>query len=778
MNLKLTVCFALFCLSIQWAQAQTQTIRGTLVDKDSKFPLIGASIRVVDTDPIIGTVTDLNGEFRIENIPYGRVNLMLTYIGYEEQSIPNVLVTAAKEVVLHLEMTESVEKLAEVVVTAQKEKGEVLNEMAMISARSFSVEETQRYAGSFSDPARMASSFAGVAPNAEGNNDIVVRGNSPQGILWRLEGVEIPNPNHFANDGSTGGPVNALNSYMLDNSDFYTGAFAPEYGNAMSGVFDIRFKKGNNQTREYTASASMLGIDFTAEGPFSQNYNGSYIANFRYSSLQLLNDLGIVDFGGVPKYKDASFNVYLPIDKNNFISVFGLGGISSINAEENKENGDPAYRGYMNSDLGFAGMTYVHFYSEKASIKNTISVSGTRLNTQEELVDSDNIFFRDVNTDITKSALRFASTFNYKISAQHKVETGVILSRLGYQTLLDLHNYETKSLERVLNDDGSTATIQGFTSWKYRINEDWTLTSGLHYLYFALNGSSSVEPRAGLKWQFSETQSLTAGFGIHSRLSSVSTYLARTPNENGGFSQLNKDLKPGKAAHFVLGYGMQLSPLTHLKAEIYYQHLYQVPIGTENMTYSILNESDWFITEQLTNKGTGRNYGVEFSLERYFSKGYYFMSTASLYQSLYTAGEGIERSTAFNGNYILNFTGGKEFPIGNPAKNKVMFINAKAFLLGASRMTPIDLEASKELGDTVYDTDKPYSQRGDDVFALNVSVGTRKNKKNTTREFKIDITNVTNNKAVVKQYYISPTQEIENSTQLPFIPNIVYAIKF
>ncbi|MEQ9303519.1 MAG: TonB-dependent receptor, partial [Marinoscillum sp.] len=258
---RILIFSSLGFILINYAMAQTQVIRGSLVDVDSKTPLIGATIQITNHEPLIGGVTDLNGEFRLENVPYGRVNLLIQSVGYEEKVISNLLVTAAKEVILTIEMTESIEKLAEVVVTAQKDKTEVLNEMALVSARSFSVEETQRFPGSFNDPARLVSSFAGVNSNAEGDNDIVVRGNSPKGILWRLEGVEIPNPNHFAGEGATGGPINALNSNMLANSDFFSGAFAPEYGNALSGVFDMKYKKGNNQKREYTTSASTLGID-------------------------------------------------------------------------------------------------------------------------------------------------------------------------------------------------------------------------------------------------------------------------------------------------------------------------------------------------------------------------------------------------------------------------------------------------------------------------------------------------------------------------------------
>ncbi|MFT7160417.1 MAG: hypothetical protein ACI9GZ_001592 [Bacteroidia bacterium] len=762
-----------------FAQNITQTIRGSIVDQDSQSPLIGATINVIGSDPLIGAITDVNGNFRIEKVEIGRFSLFVTYIGYEDKTIPNILINSAKEIVLNISLQESLESLDEIVIFAKKNKAEVLNEMALVSARSFSVEETQRYAGSISDPARMVASFAGVTGNAEGNNDIVVRGNSSKGILWKLEGVEIPNPNHFANDGATGGPVNSLNANMLSDSDFFTGAFAPEYGNATSGVFDMKFKKGNNEQREYTTTASIFGIDFTAEGPFSKNYNGSFIVNYRYSSLQLLSDAGILDFGGVPKYQDASFKINLPVGKNQIISVFGLGGLSSISVDGTEKNGDKLYRGAFDSDLGILGLSHTIFTSENTFVKNTVSFQGTRLSGFDDLPDGDNNYFNASNSNIQKGTYRFASTLNHKFNAQHKLESGIIYSYLSYDAVSNLYNFEREAMENVLSDAGSSFTLQGFTSWKYRINEKWTINSGFHYLHFGLANSHSLEPRIGLKWEVNSKQSISLGAGIHSKLESISVYKTKSTLDDGTVTEPNQNLQPSKAAHFVVGYDRTINTNTHFKAEAYYQYLYYVP--EENIaqsTYSLINSTDNFVIRSLTNSGFGRNYGMEFTLERYLQKGFYYMSTLSLYQSLYTAQDGIERRTAFNGNYVFNVLGGKEFPIGKTEKNKVFFVNVKTALIGGAPYTPIDLEASRKLGDEVRYEDRPYSKKGDDIFFVNLSIGTRKNKKRTTQEFKIDINNITNNSGKVNEYYVHGSGEIESSPQLPFLPNIVYSLKF
>ncbi|MEP2024262.1 MAG: TonB-dependent receptor [Reichenbachiella sp.] len=780
MNRTFIIIFILLNAWTAQTQDMTQTVRGVIEDQDTKMPLIGATIQIQGSNPLVGTISDMEGNFRIENVPVGRISLKINFIGFEERIIPNLLITSAKEVVLQVPLIESVDNLEEVVVTAKKNKAEVLNEMSLVSARSFSVEETKRFAGSFADPARMVSAFAGVTNQPEGNNDIIVRGNSPRGILWRLEGIEIPNPNHFANEGATGGPINALNGNMLSDSDFMSGAFSPEYGNALSGVFDMKLKKGNNETREYTATASTLGLDFTAEGPFKKGYNGSYLANYRYSSLAIIDQLGVVDFGGVPKYQDLSFKINLPINPSHIISVFGLGGISSITAETKFEDEEEVLgKSVFGADMGVMGVTHNFLINERSFLKSSVSVSGTRLESNDDLPDENDGFYNAQNSDFKKSALRIATTFNHKFSAKHKLETGVIYTRLNYDMIEHSWNFERDRMETVLDDNGNSYTIQAFANWKYRITKDLTLSSGMHYMHFGLNDAYSVEPRAALKWAMTERQAFTVGVGLHSKVESLAVYLGKQEAADGSLSMPNENLGLSKAAHYVLGYDQSLGANTHLKLETYYQHLYDVPIENEpSSTYSLLNASDDFSNRVLNNDGTGKNYGVELTLEQYLHRGFYYMLTGSVYESKYTAMDGIERKTAFACNYAFNLLGGKEWKFGKAEKNRVLFVNTKVSLLGGKRYTPIDLAASQALGDEVRKEDQPFSARSSDIFIMNVAIGTRRNKKNTTREFKIDIQNISNNQAVVNQYYVHGNGKIMELKQLPLFPTISYTYSF
>ena len=763
------------------AQEITQNIKGVIFDQDSKSPLIGATVMVVGSDPILGNITDVDGSFKIVDVPIGRVTLAITYIGYEDKVIPNLLVSSSKELYLDVAMEESFEKLNEVVVLAQKDKSEVLNEMSLVSARSFSVEETKRFAGSFNDPARLASAFAGVTNSAEGNNDIIVRGNSSKGILWRLEGVEIPNPNHFANEGATGGPINALSSNMLSNSDFMSGAFAPEYGNALSGVFDMKLRRGNYDRTERTIGLSTLGLDAAMEGPLGNN-NGSYVANYRYSTLDLIDRTGIMDFGGVPRYQDLTYNFYLPISKKHFISLFGLGGVSSISTiwedddtEENLEKTE------FETSMGTAGFVHNFLIDDASYLRSFVSLSGTTLGGYTELptAEDNDQFYEVFNGDYKRSFVRVGSTYGRKFDSRNKVEVGFIYNRLGFNIEQNEYDFTNEVMVNQLSDKGSTDRIQGFASWKHRPAEDFTVTSGVHFNGLTLNNSYSIEPRLAMRWDFMEGKALSFGGGLHSKMETTSVYLWNIHEEDGSVSQPNQNLKMSKAAHVVMGYDQQLGPNTHLKSEVYYQYLYDVPVEDDpNSSYSLLNLTEGYDPRALVNDGTGRNYGIELTLEQYLHKGFYYLASASVFNSLYTPKDGIERKTAFANNYVFNFLGGKEFAVGPEEKNKVFFVNTKLSLIGGSRFTPIDLEASIEEGNAVIQEDRPFSRRSGDLFIPNISFGWRRNKQKSTHEFKVDIQNASNNQAIVDEYYVQATESIEEQPQLGFFPTISYTINF
>lgn len=527
----------LFFLSILFlsyfchGQSITQTIRGKIVDKSSAEVLVGASVFLPNTNPIIGTTTDGQGNFRLEKIPVGRYLLRVKFIGYEDFAIPELVVGAGKEVILTVELTESLQEMQAVTVVAETSKSQPLNEMIAVSGRTFSVEETQRYAASFNDPLRMAASYAGVVAASESNNQIVIRGNSPVGLLWRMEGVDIPNPNHFANEGSSGGGISMLSAQALANSDFMTGAFPAEYGNSISGAFDLKLRKGNNEKREITAQVSVIGLDIAIESPLSKKKNASFLINYRYSTLGLVSQF-ITLRSGVITFQDLSFNLHFPTKKAGTFSIFGLGGLSGnvtrgvADSLRWRQNG--GLRNDRNSifGMGVLGFTHTYSLSSKTYFKTMLAISRggnqfleRRFNNRYELLDNrDNRYFEDRTT--------LSALLNHKFSAKSTLRAGFFLKNIAYNLLNQSRPSENAPLQSNLSEKNDVMLWQTYAQWKYRLNNSVTFQAGLHHLYFALNKRQRVEPRASLRYEISARHALTLGYGLHSQIQPIGTYFS------------------------------------------------------------------------------------------------------------------------------------------------------------------------------------------------------------------------------------------------------------
>lgn len=760
------------------AQDLTQTVKGRISDAVLDQPLPGATIYFMYQEQKTGTVSDANGEFRLENVPVGRHTFYIQMLGYEDQALTNILVSSGKESMQNIKLTESMIKMEEVVITAEGDRSETNNQMSTVSARTFSVEETKRIAGSFDDPARMAQSFAGVSSNDDSSNEIVIRGNSPRGVLWKLEGIEIPNPNHFADQGASGGAISMLSSNMMTKSDFFTGAFPSEYGNALSGVFDISLRKGNKDKREFAFQAGVLGLDFSSEGYFKKGYGGSYLFNYRYSTLSILNTIGLKIVGdAVPVFQDLSFNVFLPTKKIGNFSVFGLGGISAVKQEWSDPNS--TYRDQFKLVMGTIGLSHTIFTGKNSFLKTILSLNSVTNNYENKKYDSLDVYqFIDYRQDFINEGARGTITYNSKLNAKNTLKAGVIYSLFRFDYFSESFWNDDQQFHRLLDQKGNTGMFQSFVSWKYRISEKLTLNTGLHYTFFQLNKSSVPEPRVGLKWQLDRRHSLSIGGGIHSRIEDITLYMASIYDVDSNQIFPNKNVKPTKAIHAIVGYDLMMTENSHLRAEVYYQHLYDVPVmDYPGSSFSALNYGGGFTTDSMVNKGTGRNYGIEFTLERFFVDDWFLLVTNSIYQSQYTAVDGREYNTRYNGNYATTIAGGKEFKVGK-SKNNILSITSRGSWAGGRRFTPILLEESILAGYEVYDETAIFRDKQQDYMRLDLQISFKRNKKKTTRTWKVDAQNITNRKNLYGEYFDAGTGTIRKSYQMGFIPIISYKVEF
>jgi hypothetical protein len=793
-NIISRIILTLIFLTALTVSAFAQTIKGYLTDAQSEMPLIGATVELLTVEQQKGTITDIDGYFILTDIPPGRHVLRLSYLGYEPQTLPNILVTTGKDVILNPGLEESVNELAAITVTAKTNPGESINEMSTVSSRTFTAESVNRFAGGRADVSRMASNLAGVATSNDSRNDIVIRGNSPAGLLWQLEGIPIPSPNHFSTLGTTGGPVSALNPNMLANSDFATSAFAAEYGNALSGVFDLSLRKGNRDRYEFMGQlGTFSGLEAMAEGPLN-NKKGSFVVSFRNSFVGFADALGIpLGTNATPDYRDLTFNIDFGNGKAGKFSVFGIGGTSNIDFLGSETDStdlfaNPGENAYANSSFGVLGLRHNIITGENTYVRTVISGSTQGGEFQVYDLDEDGgdgLLKTDVNDQSIRYSLK--SYLNSKLSNRLTVRTGIQFEATGLTTVVDDRDGRpdrdgdgVRDLDRVRDFDGSFGLYQAFGQARYRLGEKTTLNAGFHAQYFSLTEAFALEPRLGLRFKATEKLSLTAGYGLHSQTPALPVFFYR--DLTTGAPDANQNLDYMKANHFVVGADLAFAPNWRLKTEVYYQSLFNIPVDNFSSTFSVLNAGADFVFPErgsLVNDGTGQNYGVEITLEHYFANNWYLMATASIFDSEYEGSDGVSRPTAFNNQYVGNLLGGWELPFGKGKRHRFT-VNGKITGSGGRYYTPVDVELSREFNTDIRDESLAFTERYDDYFRIDLKFGVQLN--SATRKFSqsffIDFQNLTDRENVFQQRYNPVTGMVNTVYQSGFFPDVQYRVQF
>jgi hypothetical protein len=777
--LRFVILFLVAVVADTALQAQiTQTIRGNVSDQGTGIPLIGATVVLLDHSPVLGTITDRQGYFSLEGVPVGRQGIRVDYLGYHAAYARNLDVTSGKAVTVNISMEEAVIRGEEVVVRAQSRKGDALNEMALVSARSFNMEEAERYAGSWGDPARLVANFAGVQSPADQSNDIIIRGNSPAGLLWKMEGVSIYNPNHFGSIGSTGGPICMINNNMLANSDFYSGAFPAEYGNAISGVFDLNIRNGNNKEREFLAQASFNGFEFGAEGPFSRKSNASYVLGYRYSSLAFFERLGLnMGIQAIPYYQDLTFKVDIPITEKGRLSIFGLGGANHIGSDE--EEGDDFHTWRSYSQTGAAGISYKHYFNNRTRLRTIISWGGI-LNYGIDSSSTAGVLTGQYGDRMGEQKYTFQADLRRKLTKKDHVVAGMEISyiRANYKDSTYVPEYDLFFM--LSNTAGDLYLLKTYLNWKHKFTEELQLVSGLYFQQVSLNNSLALEPRISLKWRFSPRHEISLGYGLHSQTQPRTVYFSETlvDTVNLVYEQTNSQLGFTRSHQAVLGYQWQINAAHRLKTEVYYQKLFDVPVTTHPSYISMINYGGSFsygVHDSLVNEGEGWNMGIELTMERFFSNNFYYLATVSLFDSKYRASDGEIRNSVFNGNFILNLLGGYEWQLRN---QDAISVDGRVSWAGGLRTIPIDLEASREAGETVRDYSRAYDSRDTDYFRLDLRIAYQWNRPRATWTFAADIQNVTNHINPFFKEYNPETDQIEQVSQIGIIPAGVIRVNF
>jgi len=788
----LFIFFFIFLSNFSIAQTYTQTIRGKVIDKDSKTSIPGANVILTGSDTLIVDATDAEGKFRLEQIPVGRRGIKVSLIGYEEFAINNIIVTSGKEVVLVIELQEKVYTANAVEIVENTDKTKANNDLATISSRSFQAEETGRYAGSRNDPSKMVANYAGVTGSNDARNDIIVRGNSPLGVLWRLEGVDIPNPNHFSAQGATGGPMSMLNNNVLGNSDFLTGAFPAEYGNKTAAVFDLKLRNGNNEKLEFTGQLGINGIELGAEGPISKKTGSSYLVNYRYSTLEVFNKLGI-SFGvsASPKYQDLCYKINLPTSKAGIFTLWGLGGKSqSAILDSEVKPGDWSFipRGedlIFQTGMAAVGASHHYFFNSHTTGKLNISFSGSDINAYVDTIsDIDKSKFRDRENHSKEGNIILNYTLLNKINTKHLIKSGITSQTIFFNANAFWFSNKYNQYMTTLDVKTENATIlQAYSHWQYRPTNKLTFNTGIHYQQFLLNNSWAIEPRLGLKYKLTPLQTLSVGYGMHSQMQPTIYYFFQTYNPyTYSYNRTNRNLDFNKSQHVIFGYDYNFAADFRLKFESYYQYNYNIPIERNiNSTFSMINVGNALdgipLVDSLVNQGDGENYGIEITIEKFFSKHYYFLATASIYDSKYKGQSKVIYNTSYNGGYVVNLLAGYELNLGKN-KNKAISLDIKYTLAGGNRYTPIDLNKSAIAGKAIFIDEQSFTKKYKDYSRFDVKLNLKLNHKKIAQSLFIVVENIFSTKNILQESYNVDTKKIQTEYQLGLFPYFGYRIEF
>lgn len=818
----------LLCLGVSsaFAQQPTQTVRGKVFDSESQFPLVGVKVQIFTSDSTkkCRAVTDFDGEFKIPNIPVGKHELTTTILMYDAKTI-TIEVNSGKETIVQIPMTESFIEQEAVVVTGRK-KGEVINELALISSQQFSVSETDRYPGSRSDPARMASNFAGVGGADDSRNDIVIRGNSPLGVVWRVEGVDIPNPSHFSISGSTGGPVSILNNKILANSDFFMSAFPAEYGNSTSGVFDLKLRKGNDSKHEFTGQFGFLGTELMAEGPMSKDGKSSYLVMGRYSTLSLFSSLGIkIGTDAVPTYGDGAFKLNWKLKNGGALSLFAIGGASDIAIEienpgtlaEQLANGDRTEETselygegdrdqFFGTAMAVTGLTYKKPLNEKTFLTATLAYSYEQQKSNHDfidrtghIIDGDSIVVHNGRYDLMAYAFKISKgsgffSVNHKINKKHLIKAGINVDAYFYNmhdSVLEAgHTMDpsTHVWDERWDYEGASMLVQPFVQWKWRMTEKMAFTAGIHNQFFSFIGNDKInmsiaEPRIGWKLKMKNGQAISAGAGMHSMTQPMYTYLYHQEDADGEKVYENMNMDFSRSLHTGVGYEKAFKKSLNLKMEAYYQHLYNIPVTVAPSAFSLINMGSGFqrfFPQDLQNTGTGTNYGAEITLQKYFDKSFFFMFSGTVFNSTYVASDNIERSTSYNGNYVFNLLAGKEWKVGEKQSISLGF---KATVAGGKLYGTVDTAATNTFQELIY-LDEGFNSRQFPVYyRIDAKINWKFNAKKVTHEIGLDLVNVTARQNLLGLSYApnlfdSSAEPVVERYQLGFLPLFYYKIDF
>jgi len=795
-NFLVTVTL-IFCGAVSM---QAETLRGTVKDAITGEPLIGATVKIVELENV-AAIADIDGKYQINLSKGGRYTIEANYVGYEPSVTKEILISGAKEVVLDITLRENSTELKEVVVRPRVNKEATVNPTVLTGGVMLSMEEASRFAGGYNDPARLVMSFAGVSGEADGSG-LSIHGNAPERMQYRIEGVEVFTPNHFNDLWNAGyGLVSALNSNVIGNSDFFTSTFNANYNNALSGVFDVKMRPGNNTKYENILQIGTVSEELTLEGPISRKHNSSYIVNYRYGFTSLVDKLGLIDTDGSHmSFQDFSWKLNFPTKRAGTFSVFGL-GFFDTNWDERMKIKD-THSAYDASDNDsklaqlLAGVSHKILLGNKWTWRSTLAYNMQHIKADEYYYglkrDENDVLIYPLEYEEPEKKYLFSKQktnedriiFNTELSKQVNDKW---LTQFGGEYSHRFFNLVYRSADRLyapvetmkditnMKDDTGLASV--FWQNLYKFNDHLSATAGISANYFLYSKKYSVEPRVSMKWDPNEKNSFSLGYGLHSMVEKLDAYFYR--DDDGKL--VNKDLGLTKAHHFQATYMYKFNSNLTLRANAYYQYGFNTPVGIDGSTYCVTNRYFNFTDEPLVNKGNTRNYGADITLEHYMSHGFFGQTNISLYRSQYRGVDKVWRNQMYDRRFMFKILGGKEWIIG---KN-VLNVSAKYSIQGGLRYTPIDVDqmnANIDAGivndEPIYKDNEAFTKHFKPTGIIDLTVSYKINKKRVSHTIAFEGLNILGTDTPMFQRFDLGTRQVRIDKGGISLPNIFYRLDF
>ncbi|MDA9749317.1 TonB-dependent receptor [Flavobacteriaceae bacterium] len=756
------------------------SINGKVTDSESGLPLEGATVIVENSN--FFTVTDENGYFQIPDLPTTSYNVTARFIGFKSQTKFNVIVKSVGNQSLDYTLSPMNELLDEVILMESPFKTSI---ETPLSTQTFSAVEIETYPGGNNDITRVIQSLPGISPSVGGfRNDIIIRGGGPNETVYYLDGIEIPNINHFSTQGSSGGPVGLVNISFIKDVTLSTSSFGAEYDNALSGVLSFTQKNPNTErfSGNFRFGSSEAGITF--EGPL--NEKTSYIFSLRRSYLQFI--FKAFGFSFLPDYWDYQMKISHRIDDHNFLNFIGIGSIDKLTVNEpdeySFENQSTIEQiPIINQNTSTFGISWKRIYKQNNGFFN-ISLSSNRLKNdferfQDNVNKTDKVYSNISSEEETK--LRFISSQNFidfKFSVGGNIQYSKYLNNtlypffeIDYETSIDLIKYGFFIKSSKMFFDDKLGVSLGI-----RVDQD----------NFTLNNNffENLSPRIALSWSISEDDkwkvNLTSG-----RYFKIPTYTSLGfKNLSNNF--INNDSEYTRSDHLVFGIEYNNTDSSRFSLEAFNKKYYNYPVSVNDMV-SLANKGGDFEVlgnEDVSTSGRGKSYGIEFLYQQKLKNNFYGILSYTFFYSKFSGFDEVFLPSVWDNRNLISFTGGYKLKKNWEISSKLRFTDKTPY-------APINNKlSSQSYPEIVFD----YSQLGnyylDSFLKLDVRIDKRWNFKTTSMNFYIDIENLLLNEIPIPPEYglerdnnqnvILPWNliEVESDNRNSIIPSIGFVFDF